>query len=110
MEVTLEKQNGKSSAPAPFLTIHNAHAPQLGTPPIVDNADANIYVGYFANAYGEQWVFTFDRTTKEGTLRGGDANWEKVWPVVEGEVSSERLLLNEAESLWLLACWQAAVG
>ena len=26
--------------------------------------DPNVYLGYFENAFGEQWVFSFDRATK----------------------------------------------
>jgi hypothetical protein len=96
--------------PEPFLQIHNVHSAKMGTPPIVTNGDANFYTGYFANTHGEQWIFTYDRTTKEGVLRGGDCGWARSYPVLDGEVSPMELMLNEAEALWLAACWIAAAS
>ena len=34
-----------------------------------------LYHGYFENCYGEQFVFTFDRATGNGTVSGGDLGW-----------------------------------
>ncbi len=39
----------------PLPTIRNHHSPGSGDPPIVSDDD-NVYVGYFENAHGEQWV------------------------------------------------------
>jgi hypothetical protein len=50
----------------PLLRIQNHHVPGMGDPPILNNDDPNIYIGYFASDYGDQWVFTFDRTTSRG--------------------------------------------
>jgi hypothetical protein len=33
------------------------------------------YHDYFENRYGEQFVFTFDRTTGAGSVSGGDLGW-----------------------------------
>lgn len=90
--------------PAPLLEIPNNHygfAPSF--PP-----DKHVYTGFFENEYGEQWVFRFDRRTKEGTVTGGDVSW-KVYPVVDGEPGGG-LLLSDLERGWLLACWVAAHG
>jgi hypothetical protein len=57
----------------PMLTIHNRHAAACGIPPAVSTEAADLYMGYFENRYGEQWIFTFDRATREARLRGGDA-------------------------------------
>ena len=44
----------------PLFSIENNHSEQCGTPPSINNDDRSIYVGYFQNEHGEQWVFTFD--------------------------------------------------
>ena len=91
----------------PLLTIRNNHALACGDPPIVNNS-ANCYVGYFENAYGEQWIFIYDRETKIATLQGGDIGWNTAQEVRDGEVPG--LVLNKGEAAWLRACWNAAVG
>jgi hypothetical protein len=93
----------------PLLRIHNHHVPGMGDPPILNNDDPNCYVGYFASNYGDQWLFTFNRTTKVGELRGGDATWNRVFRVEDGCIDPNEMFLNEAESLWLMACWAAVV-
>ncbi len=77
-------------------------------PPIVNSDDPHLYVGYFQNAFGEQWIFTSNNKTGEATLRGGDIGWNNAQPVKEGHV--EGLILGGAESAWLQACWKAANG
>ncbi len=91
----------------PLLTIRNNHTPACGDPPIVDNS-ANCYVGYFENVHGEQWVFTYDRETREASLLGGDINWNKRKTVRDGAVPG--LTLMGEEATWLRACWNSAVG
>lgn len=55
----------------------NKHSPDCGRPPgIVREPSADKYYGYYENAYGEQFVLVYDRTTKEGILRGGDCEWK----------------------------------
>lgn len=68
----------------PLLQIRNHHAVGCGDPPIVAGNDPNVYIGYFENAVGEQWIFTFDRRTKKAELRGGDAGWNSVFEVQDG--------------------------
>ena len=88
----------------PLLTIRNNHAPSCGDPPIEGNSE-NVYVGYFENRYGEQWIFTYDRQTRAAYLRGGDINWNDRQEVRGGRV--EGLILQEDEAAWLRACWNS---
>ncbi len=90
----------------PLIQIRNHHAAACGDPPIVNGVQENQYIGYFENAFGEQWIFTLDRESGESILRGGDIGWNKSYQVVEGRVPE--LVLNIEEQLWLRACWAAA--
>jgi hypothetical protein len=91
-----------------LLQVRNHHLAAAGTPPRIDDADANRYIGYFENVYGEQAVFVYDHSSQTATLYMGDAGWETGHRVVGGVAPD--LILNEAELLWLRACWQAATG
>lgn len=90
---------------APLLQIRNHHTPACGNPPIVDGDADNTYVGYFENSFGEQWVFTRDRSSGVAILRGGDAGWNEQFEVTDG---NSDLVLTQEESLWLQACLQAS--
>ncbi len=90
----------------PLLRIRNHHTGACSDPPIMNDDDPNVYVGYFENAFGEQWIFTFDRKTGTAELRGGDIGWNTRHEVREGV--AEGLVLNQAEQFWLAACWQSA--
>jgi hypothetical protein len=58
------------------FAAHNIHDPSCGRPPRLRNIDnPGLYYGYFENRYGEQFLFTFDRATKTGTVSGGDLGW-----------------------------------
>jgi hypothetical protein len=92
----------------PLLTISNHHAPGCGDPPIIDDRDLDKYVGYFANAYGEQWIFTHHRPSGISELRGGDIGWNSPVAVKNGSVQD--LVLSPSEAAWLAACWDAAVN
>jgi hypothetical protein len=92
----------------PMISIHNNHVPQCGDPPIIDTGNTREYVGYFANSWGEQLIFTFDRETGIGILRSGDCGWNETC-IVENGVCKE-LVLGPAESMWLAACWTAVSG
>ena len=92
----------------PLLSIHNHPAPACGDPPIVRADDPALYVGYFENAHGEQWVFTYHRGTKVAELRGGDAGWNRVFAVADGRAAG--LVLTASEAAWLHGCWQACGG
>ena len=89
----------------PLLSIRNHHTAPCGDPPIVNEADRDTYIGYFENQFGEQWIFTCNRTTGEAVLRGGDSGWNKAWPVVNGQ--PEGLTLDRDEKRWLEACHAA---
>ncbi len=95
----------------PFLRIHNRHFPECGDPPILENTDPNFYIGYFVNAFAEQWVFTYNRTTKEAFVCNGDDGWDEVFPVVDGKQVGIMELSQAPEIvLWLKACWLATHG
>jgi hypothetical protein len=90
----------------PILTIYNQHTAACGIPPAFSNEAADLYVGYFENRYGEQWIFTFNRATREAMLRGGDVDWGSAHTVHDGRVDG--LILAPEEAAWLQACWSAA--
>ena len=92
----------------PLLQIRNHHAMACGDPPIVNGDDADLYIGYFENPHGEQWVFTYHRKTKKAELLGGDAGWNTRIEVTDGMVPG--LVLGVEESQWLAACWFAATA
>ena len=92
----------------PLLTIHNHHSASCGDPPIVAAEDSNTYIGYFENQFGEQWIFTYDRTNGNAILRGGDIGWNTTHAVVNGAAGD--LILGDGERAWLRACWKAASG
>ncbi len=87
----------------PLLRIGNHHTASCGDPPIVSCDDPDVYVGYFENAFGEQWVFTYHRKTAQAVLRGGDVGWNNPFVVEDGKVTD--LLLGREESMWIAACW-----
>jgi hypothetical protein len=88
-----------------MLTIHNRHPAACGIPPAFSTEAADLYIGYFENRHGEQWIFTFNRATREASLRGGDAGWARAHPVRDGRV--DELILAPEEAAWLQACWNA---
>ena len=58
------------------FAAYNAHHERCGAPPRLRNTDnPGLYYGYFENRHGEQFVFTFDRATRTGTVSGGDLGW-----------------------------------
>jgi hypothetical protein len=89
----------------PLLTIHNRHSAACRIPPAVNVEAADLYIGYFENRDGEQWIVTCDRATREARLRGGDAGWASAHPVRDGRVDG--LTLAPEETAWLQACWSA---
>ncbi len=91
-----------------IFTARNRHVPACGTPPQIDSNAPGFYNGYFQNAHGEQLLFQYDRETRTGTVWHGDAGWDNTHNVVDGAAPS--LVLDEAEVLWLKACWLAATA
>ncbi len=86
------------------LTIPNHHSDACGVPPAI-TPEKQQYTGYFENEHGEQWVFTYDRQTRKGVLRGGDVEWQKIYEVTDGTV---QLVMAENERIWLALCWVTA--
>ena len=66
----------------PMLTIHNRHPATSGIPPAFSTEAADLYIGYFENRHGEQWIFA-----------------------LLGRVDG--LILAPEEGEWLQACWSA---
>ena len=92
----------------PILTIYNQHTAHCGIAPALTKESPAVYVGYFENPFGEQWIFTFDRTTRVARLRGGDVGWATVHVVRDGRVDG--LILGREEAAWLQVCWTAATA
>jgi hypothetical protein len=92
----------------PLLRIGNHHAPGCGDPPIINGDDPDLYIGYFENAHGEQWLFTYHRKNKQAEIRGGDAGWNQCFAVRHGKVDG--LILSSEESDWPQSCWHAATA
>jgi hypothetical protein len=90
-----------------ILRISNHHAPAYGTPPQIEERPGQ-YLGYFANEFGEQMIFVFDRASGRGKLYSGDAGWDKPYKVVDG--LARGLSMRLEEKMWLLACWVAATS
>ncbi len=65
------------------------------------------YVSEFTNRYGEEWIFEYDYTSKKGTLRGSDVDWQSYY-VIDGQ--AEGLILNKEELTWLRKTWIDAVS
>ena len=118
----------------------NTHHERSGAPPRLCNTDnPRLYNGYFENRYGEQFVFTFDRATRTGTVSGGDLGWDDpkaftralltealrstqdIAAQVEGSEARSRLpvidsalgrltgLTGKDEVIWLRACLEACI-
>ena len=91
----------------PLLRIRNRHSAACNDPPFINNDDSRLYIGYFENSCGEQWVFTFNEESRTAELRGGDIGWNEVHLVIHGRAVG--LSLNGEEATWLEACWRAAM-
>ena len=101
-----QAQAASTAGQASTSIANNQHTAACGTPPALSNESGDLYIGYFANRSGEQWIFTRDRATDAASLRGGDVDWATVHVVRDGRV--EGLILNAEEAAWLQACWSAA--
>jgi hypothetical protein len=100
-------RNGRTGARQKANLLGRQQAPAgSGSPPHIDGDTRGRYHGYFENEYGEQALFVYDYETQTSTLWMGDGGWEKPSPVVEGVARG--FLLDEAQALWLRACWLAA--
>jgi len=90
----------------PLLKIRNHHAATCGDPPIINGDESHLYIGYFENEHGEQWIFTRDRKTGIATLRGGDIGWNTAIDVTSGP--NTELILSASEQNWITACLKAS--
>jgi hypothetical protein len=98
-----EKRSSRTSVP--LFVVSNHHSTDAGQAPAIDGDEHGSYHSYFENRHGEQFVFSYQRDTGEGTLWCGDAGWEP-HAVVDGRV--ELLVLSDEERTWLRVCWEAA--
>ena len=72
----MAKPNDQDSGDPGLVFAHNNHDERCGPPPQIRNtANRGLYYGYFENRHREQFVFTFDRATRTGTVSGGDLGW-----------------------------------
>jgi len=86
--------------------VRNKQSAASGKPPSIDGNTPGRYHACFENAQGEQLIFVYDYHADTGTLYHGDAGWDQSCPVKGGTCPD--LILDEAETLWLRACWLAA--
>ena len=88
----------------PTLVVYNLHTDDYPREPVVD--DGSLYVSYYRNVHGEQWIFWYDPQIQQAFLTGGDVGWE-VYEVGGGTEPMHNLILNREEQIWLMACWKA---
>lgn len=55
-----------------IFTALNAHSSGCLPPEL---PEGNFRQSYFENAYGEQWLFLYNRDTGEARVRSGDIGW-----------------------------------
>lgn len=92
-----------------LFRVRNRQSAASGEPPSIDGNTPGRYHAYFENAQGEQLLFVYERETDTGMLYHGDLGWEHPQPVEEGG-RCLNVILDEAETLWLRACWLAATA
>jgi len=78
-----------------MLTIRNKHKEAM---PEVEGKDI-LYLSYFENEYGDQFIYFVDKDKKENILIG-----EQGWKQYK---ASERVL-SHSESVWIDACRDAS--
>lgn len=88
------------------ITIKNRQSKDCGNPPDL-KPSIDQMVGYFENEYGEQSVFIFDKSKKEGLFYSGDAGWDTPFPmtIVNGKVVALDLVLTPKEKEWFVLCF-----
>lgn len=91
----------------PILTLKNNHLPTYGLPPAIEHNPQTMYLGYYQNSQGHQFIFQFDFDTGQAILVCGDADWDKTFPVLNGRVE---MILESDEAAWLQLCFNAATG
>lgn len=89
----------------PLFSVENRHVKDCGVPGEFDGNKE--YTSYFEGECRDQFIFTFDRSTQECTLRSGGYGWNKVYTgKVIGDFLKE-VMLGKAGMLWLSACFEA---
>ena len=83
-----------------ILTIKNRHIPGCGVPPTLEQTPS-VWLSYFENEHGEQWLFRYDRSTQAWQVWGGDLGWNCLLDT-SGRLSD--VVLGFAEQLWLQSC------
>jgi hypothetical protein len=90
----------------PLLSIKNYHVAGCGTPPDF-GAMKNVYIGYFMDELGEQYVYLHKDETDEDLLYVGDISWESPLRVGDnGSVDG----VNALAAVWVAACWTSATA
>jgi hypothetical protein len=100
--------NRQSPEQSFLFRVTNGHSPDCGPPPSINGDTPHRRYSYFQNEHGEQAIFEYNMETKTGTLWMGDAGWDEPHEVLDG--IAHGLVMNQAEALWLTACWYAATG
>ena len=68
-----------------MLTIHNRHSAACGIPPAVRAEAADLYIDYFENRYGEQWIFrSIARHARRASGAGTPAGTTRTRCVTDG--------------------------
>ena len=91
-----------------IFAVTNHHDASCGMTPHIDDTSENQRLYYFDSTFGDQLIFVVDRSTQEGRLYCGDADWGRVYPVIDGEAKD--IVLDSVEQSWLKVCWEAATG
>ena len=71
----------------------------MDTPAQAPTEAAALYIGYFENRHGAQWILTCNRAAREARLRGGHVGWASAHPVRDARVDG--LILAPADGLIL---------
>ena len=90
-----------------LLDLTNHH-PALA--PVIEQRPGR-YIGYFENAFGEQFVFVRDDGEADATLYLGDVDWEphRVSDA-NGLPNVADLIVNREERTFVSACWIATAS
>ena len=108
-ETTMNQEPEPKVLHEPLFAMHNHHYETCGKPTfITDEGNRGKRFAYFENDLGEQLLFVYDFTQKQGNLYHGDCGWETAYRVVDG--AAPGLVLSHVEKLWLIVCWCAATG
>ena len=77
----------------------NHHGSSCGEPPQITTGGSGRYCGYYENEHGEQFIFVYERQTKQATLWVGDNGWDH--PVAITDPEKPEVVLGKGEWLFL---------